>query len=133
MATKPTKPSHVNVKALREVVQDLQALQSTVNDPPPSSFDAIGTEIMSDLAGGSSQDHNNGFTDISGIDDINSRYKDNVTVLNQAWPDVKSGITALIGMLNETIAKHTSADDSARDGAKSTNTGQSSATPMGAH
>lgn len=128
MATKPTKPSHVNVTALKEVLADLQGIQSTVNEPPPGSFTAVGMEIRSDLG---TQVGDNGLTDIAGIDDIDKRYQDNVTVLNQAWPDVKSGIGALIAMLSETISKHSTADTNATDSADRTNTTQAPTSARG--
>lgn len=120
MAPQPSKPSRVDVKQLQSVVSDLTALQSLVQDPPPGSFTAIGQEIKSNLG---SQTSDNGLVNIAGIDDVDKRYQDAVTTTNQAWPDVTNGISALIGMLNDTITRHSTADSNASNGANETNTG----------
>ncbi|WP_375487552.1 hypothetical protein [uncultured Jatrophihabitans sp.] len=133
MAPQPSKPSRVDVKQLQSVVTDLTALQNLVQDPPPGSFTAIGQEIKSNLG---SQTSDNGLVDIAGIDDVDKRYQDAVTTTNQAWPDVTSGISALIGMLNDTINKHMTADHHAADGANDTNTsttGGTGTTGRGGH
>ena len=130
MATQPGKPSHVkSVKALNDALDQLKAIQSDLNDPPPGSFDAVGMTIANDLYQPGAGD---GITKPDGIHDIDKRYQDNVKVVTtQAWPDVTKGVAALIGMLSETIAKHTSTDTGVADGADRTNTTQQPAAPRG--
>ena len=131
MTGKPSKPTRVNVKQLQAVVNDLTALQGLVNEPPPGSFTAVGQDIKSNLG---TQTSDNGLNNIAGIDDVDKRYQDAVlTTTTQAWPDVKSGIGALITMLTDTITKHTTADTNAATGANDTNTGTTGAGARGSH
>jgi len=122
----PKKPTHVDVKALQQVLSDLQDLQDHVSKPPPDSFDSLGDTIESDLKQGDNGLQRNG-AQIAG-----TRYHEATVNFTQGWGDVKTGIGSLITLVQQTIAKHSGADSDAATSARTTNTTQQPAGPAGA-
>lgn len=121
---KPTKPSHVKIKQLKEVLADLQDLQEDVQSPRPGSWDKIGNDITSDLKQGDKG------LQLNGADQAGKRYADNVYWINRSWKDIQTGISTLVQLIQNTINAHEGTDTSTASAATSTNTSQSS-TPAG--
>lgn len=122
----PKQPTHIkNVKELQAALEDLQYIQTLVQNAPPSSFDAVGASIKENLYQPRSD---NGIVEAPGLDGLDKRYHDNATTITaHAWPAVTSGIGALVGMLTTTLATHTSTDANVQSGAHNTNTTMQSA------
>lgn len=116
MAT-PHKPSDVDVKALQDVVAHLNRVQTEIQSPPPRSFDAIVGSLESDLKRGGGGLQGNA-AQVAG-----ERYTDATDwVSTKAWTQVKEGVTTVINLLEQTIAKHSAADTHVATGARKTNT-----------
>lgn len=122
----PRQPSHIkNVKELQAALEDLQYIQTLVQNAPPSSFDAVGVSIKENLF---TPRDDNGIVTPVGIEGLDKRYHDNaMTITAHAWPAVTSGIGALVAMLSTTIATHTGTDADVQSGAQHTNTTMQSA------
>lgn len=122
---KPTKPSHVKIDKLKEVLADLQDLQEDVQNPRPGSWDKIGTDITADLKQGDKG------LQLNGAEQAGKRYADNVFWINRSWKDIQTGIGTLVQLIQNTINEHEGTDTATADKASQTNTSQSPTSPAG--
>jgi len=113
-ASKPHKPLRMDLHALNAVISDLQDLQDKVNSPPPESFEKIPGSITTYLKRGDTGLQGNA----SHV--IGRRYYDAAGNFKQGWQDVKAGIGALVGLLQQTVDKHAQADRQVADAADAT-------------
>lgn len=117
----PSQPTNVNVGALKKVLANLQSIQQDIGEPPAGTFDEVGETIQPDLMG-----MQGNAASVAG-----QRYSDSVKYVNYAWRDVTTGVATLVSMVEQTIAKHQGADDSATQGAQRTNTTQQPTSGLG--
>lgn len=120
---KPTKPSHVKVSELKDVLANLQTLQEDLSRPRPGGWDSIGQTIEGDLKQGDKGLQENAAT-VAG-----NRYDDNVFYINNGWTEIKKGVDTLVTLLQTTINKHTGTDTAVADRAGQTNTTQTPTAP----
>lgn len=116
MGGNPSKPSQVDVEALRKVLAGLQQLQGSIGEGDPGSWDAVGN--------GDAIAH-----DVRGMQEnvaqqLGQYYGDVTTHVNKSWQAIQTGISTLTSLIQGTIDQHSGADQSASTSARSVNTTQ---------
>ena len=120
MAGNPSKPTNVDVAALKQVLTELQQLQGGIGEGHPGSWDSVGdgNAIAQDLKG----------MQENVAQQIGEYYGDVTTHVTKSWTAIQTGIATLTGLIQTTINAHSDQDHHTASNARAVNTTQQPAT-----
>src|SRR5438128_1248159 len=96
----PSQPTNVKLSVLKEVLEDLRAVQNDIDNPPYDSYDSITGDLATDLKG-----MQENVAEVAG-----RKYGSSLFYVDRGWKDVTTGVSTLISLLSSTITAHGAAD-----------------------